>query len=204
MDEILKNLSEGRVDVETAKKQLRLFALHNNEKACLDVGRACRKCVPEVVLAEGKTPEDAARFACEIAKECGISLVTRANAKVIEEIRRIAGELIVEPNIAAKTVVLRRQGYKINSHGTIGVIAAGTADIPVAEEASVAAEIMGCRVIKGYDVGVAGIHRLFSPLSHMLEAGVSAIVVAAGMLSGSCSCKHRQRIWSRRVCSHDS
>lgn len=101
---------------------------------------------------------------------------------MIEEIRRIAGELIVEPNIAAKTVVLRRQGYKINSHGTIGVIAAGTADIPVAEEAAVAAEIMGCRVIKGYDVGVAGIH----------------------MLSGSCSCKHRQRIWSRRVCSHDS
>ncbi|MBU4075437.1 MAG: AIR carboxylase family protein [Euryarchaeota archaeon] len=89
--------------------------------------------------------------------------------------------LIVEPNIAAKTVVLRRQGYKINSHGTIGVIAAGTADISVAEEAAVAAEVMGCKVIKGYDVGVAGIHRLFSPLSHMVEAGVSAIVVAAGM-----------------------
>jgi hypothetical protein len=61
------------------------------------------------------------------------------------------------------------------------VLAAGTADIPVAEEAAVAAEVMGCEVLKAYDVGIAGIHRLFEPLRKMIERGVSALVVVAGM-----------------------
>lgn len=181
MDDILTQLYDRTIDVETAKKRLRLFALQKTEKACLDIGRGCRKGIPEAVLAEGKTPGDAARLACEMAERCGISLVTRADAEVIEEIRKIAGDLIIEPNPTARTVIVRQQDYKTSHKGAVGVLAAGTADIPVAEEAAVAAEIMGCRVIKGYDVGVAGIHRLFEPLARMFEAGAGAIVVAAGM-----------------------
>lgn len=181
MEDILKLLAEGSIDADEAKKQLRLFALEKTEKACLDLGRACRKGVPEAVLAEWKKPKDAAKLALDITKKCGICLVTRTNEEVIEEINKISKGFITEPNTTARTVVIKKQDYKNSCAGTVGVIAAGTADIPVAEEAAVAAEVMGCRVIKAYDVGVAGIHRLFEPLAEMYENGAGAIVVAAGM-----------------------
>jgi NCAIR mutase (PurE)-related protein len=77
--------------------------------------------------------------------------------------------------------LVKRRNHVFPKAGRIGVLAAGTADVAVAEEASVAAEVMGCQVMKAYDVGIAGIHRLFKPLEHMLRKGVSALVVVAGM-----------------------
>ncbi len=76
---------------------------------------------------------------------------------------------------------MQKRGYEFEKTGKIGLIAAGTADLPVAEEARVVAEVCGCEVIKAYDVGIAGIHRLVEPLEEIVNANVAAIIVVAGM-----------------------
>ncbi|MCS7131236.1 MAG: nickel pincer cofactor biosynthesis protein LarB, partial [Hadesarchaea archaeon] len=108
--------------------------------------------------------------------------ITRAGGKHLKELKaRLPKGFELEHNERARTIVVKRKGYAFPKVGKIGVLAAGTADIPVAEEASVAAQVMGCEVLKAYDVGVAGIHRLFEPLRRMIDEGVAAIVVVAGM-----------------------
>ena len=73
-------------------------------------------------------------------------------------------------------------GYRMpEGQGCVGVLTAGTSDVGVAEEAAVVCRHMGCRVLRGYDVGVAGVHRLFGPLTEMVQAGADALVVVAGM-----------------------
>ncbi|MBI4813775.1 MAG: nickel pincer cofactor biosynthesis protein LarB, partial [Methanobacterium sp.] len=89
------------------------------------------------------------------------------------------GSLKVEYNQKARILVLK--DGELEKQGKIGVITAGTSDIPVAEEARVVAEEAGCEVLTSYDVGVAGIHRLFSKIRWMLEEGVKTIIVVAGM-----------------------
>ena len=85
----------------------------------------------------------------------------------------------IEYNHKARILLLKN--YEIEKKGKIGIITAGTSDIPVAEEARVVAEEAGCEVLTSYDVGVAGIHRLFSQIRRMLEEEVKAIIVVAGM-----------------------
>jgi pyridinium-3,5-biscarboxylic acid mononucleotide synthase len=82
----------------------------------------------------------------------------------------------------ARMVVINKAGYKIKkSNARVGLMAAGTADIPIAEEARCTTELLDCKVITAYDVGIAGMHRLFAPLEKMLKAKVACIVVVAGM-----------------------
>jgi NCAIR mutase (PurE)-related protein len=82
----------------------------------------------------------------------------------------------------ADCIVLREPGNEPHpTGGVIGILSAGTADIPVAEQARIIAEEMGCKVVKAYDVGIAGVHRLLEPLQEMIEAEAAAIIVAAGM-----------------------
>jgi hypothetical protein len=79
-------------------------------------------------------------------------------------------------------VVINKPNHKIEKNkGKVGIISAGTSDIPVAEEARVTTEVLGCKTITAYDVGVAGIHRLFPPLEDMLKEEVACIIVVAGM-----------------------
>ena len=91
---------------------------------------------------------------------------------------------MVEINEKGRTFIARRRNAGLpgtDAIGTVGIICAGTSDIPVAEEARTTAEFMGCNVISAYDVGVAGIHRIFGPLKEMITSGVSSIIVIAGM-----------------------
>jgi len=84
-------------------------------------------------------------------------------------------------NERARMVVLKDKGFKVSrTGGKIGIVSAGTSDIPVAEEAKAVAEEMGCEVLTAYDVGVAGLHRLFPPLKEMITEGVDVMVVVAG------------------------
>ena len=180
---VLNALLAGKITAEQAKRKLAVLNIKRiGDLARLDVGRIHRIGIPEVLLAEGKNPETVANSAVALASTSGYALVTRVSEKHLKLIQsRLRRDFEVEYNPKARTIVVKKKGHLFPKRGKIGVLAAGTADVPVAEEAAVAAEVMGCEVLKAYDVGVAGIHRLFKPLRRMVEKGVTAIVVVAGM-----------------------
>ncbi|MFX1586918.1 MAG: nickel pincer cofactor biosynthesis protein LarB, partial [Promethearchaeota archaeon] len=89
---------------------------------------------------------------------------------------------VLKTNELAKIMIIKEKDYEFQKKGgVVGIITAGSSDIPVAEEAKVIAESMGCSVITSYDLGIAGIHRIFTPLSEMIKKGVHVIIVCAGM-----------------------
>lgn len=152
-----------------------------NGQARPDLNREGRTGVPEVIYASGKDFEQIRSVAAAFLERTGRAIVSRVPDV---EARRLIEAL---PSYEARHVprarmlVLRRSDYRPPVGGHVGVITAGTSDLPAATEAQIVAEEMGCTVTLVSDVGVAGIHRLFAPLREMLDAGVDAIVVAAGM-----------------------
>jgi len=180
---VLNALLAGELTVEQAKRKLAALNIKRiGDLARLDVERVHRIGIPEVVLAEGKSPETVAKAAVALASTSGYAIVTRVSEKHLKLVQsRLRRDFEIEYNSKARNIVIKKKGHLFPKSGKIGVLAAGTADVPVAEEAVVAAEVMGCEVLKAYDVGVAGIHRLFEPLKHMVEQGVTAIVAVAGM-----------------------
>lgn len=153
------------------------------EFAKLDVDRSDRTGIPEAILAEGKTVDQVVKTLRHMAKAAGIALATRVSPPCAAAIRRtLASKFNIDWNEAGRTVVVRKKKLELTrTGGQIAVLAAGTSDIPTAEEARVTAEVMGCNVLARYDVGVAGIHRLLEPLREIVSNEVSAIVVVAGM-----------------------
>ncbi len=150
--------------------------------ARLDVERAARKGIPEVVLAESKSDGQLVAIARAFVERAGQVIVSRARADQIALLREALPECAVDARDIARAAAIHAPGYeRIPTGGHVGVLTAGTGDAPVAEEARLVAEEMGCRVTPIYDVGVAGIHRLFGPLGELLENGVDALVVCAGM-----------------------
>jgi NCAIR mutase (PurE)-related protein len=147
-----------------------------------DFGREARKGVPEVVLAESKAETDLVALVGAFLERRGRAIASRVRPEQRELLRRAFPDAAFEEYGRGRTVVLRRPGGEAPPQGgMVGVVTAGTSDVPVAEEAVVVAREMGCRVLTAYDVGVAGIHRLVGPLRRMLEESVDAVVVAAGM-----------------------
>ena len=173
IDDILRRLLAGELTVEEAKRELAAFHVKRiADLVRFDVKREFRTGVPEVILGEGKDTTTTARIAIAAAKERGHALVTRVKREQIRKLRTLLPRgFELECNERAKTVVVKRKGFAIKKIGKIGVLAAGTVDVGVAEEAAIAASVMGCEVLKAYDVGIAGIHRLFEPLKRMLEGG---------------------------------
>ncbi len=149
-----------------------------------DFDRAHRKGVPEVILADCKTVEQSLRIARAFLERTGRAILSRVGpeleARLCDE---FAAEVDIEWIAPARAVVLRRpDSVRPQTGGRVGVITAGTSDIPVAEEAALLCREMGCEVHTVYDVGVAGLHRLFEPLRTLLdEHRVDVLIVAAGM-----------------------
>lgn len=182
--EILSSFAEGRTDLEeTIEETIVAFRqksfLSVGDVAKLDISRAERVGIPEAILAEGKDREDLLEISLAHLKATGGVIITRVSPEQLELLRcaDLPEGSTLTHNTRARTVVIR-SSVPVQTHGVVGVLAAGTADMPAAEEARVVAEAMGCRVIYEYDVGVAGIHRLFPSLQRMGEA--DALVVAAG------------------------
>lgn len=144
--------------------------------ATLDLDRTRRKGFPEVVYCEGKTPFQSARIIERLAlRENGNILGTRATSSVMDELLpRVSDAQFDE---LSRTIVVRRGEQK--SLGNVTVVAAGTSDLPVAEEAAITAEVMGNHVERIYDVGVAGLHRLLRQLPKIRAARV--VIAVAGM-----------------------
>ncbi len=149
----------------------------------LDMLRNKRCGVPEFILSGGKSPQLIWVLLVKMAKDKGFGVATRLSWKQMSFLRKkkIKG-FVFDLYHQASMAILRKRGFKFkNSLGPIGVISAGSSDVRVAEEARITAEILGCRVIYAYDVGIAGIHRIVNPLKTMLKEKVVCIIVCAGM-----------------------
>jgi NCAIR mutase (PurE)-related protein len=181
--ELLERLVRGDISIEEAEKELKLLAVEEvGSLATLDVGREARHGVPEVIIAEGKTPEDVVEIAGIAVARGARAIISRAAPDHLQAIKSsMGGQHKVEVTESGRTVVVRREGSKPRrTGGRVGVITAGTSDIPVGDEAAVMAREMGCDVTTTYDVGAAGVHRLFRPLKQMIEEDVDVVVVVAG------------------------
>jgi pyridinium-3,5-biscarboxylic acid mononucleotide synthase len=150
--------------------------------ARLDVGREIRKGLPEVILAEGKDAEDVAEIAEAMVQRTGRAIVSRANGNDLRKIRaKRISNVRVQFFPKSGMIVIKRGSYKIKrSGGRVGLLTAGTSDIPIAEEAGIIADEMGCETRGFYDVGVAGLHRLFKPLTELLRWDADVILAIAG------------------------
>lgn len=179
--DILIKLKNNEISFEEAERQLRITNYELvSDIARVDVNRERRIGIPEAILADCKTYEDVSSIAGVHLRTEGRAIITRASEENYSSLRSLAkkNNCKIRWEKRARIVIL---GESIQgTGGRVGIISAGTADIPVAEEAKVIAEEMGCSVNAIYDVGVAGIHRLFPELTKLLAEGVDAIVVAAG------------------------
>ncbi len=178
--DLLDRVASGAADPAEVFEQLvdafRAQPFEDLGFARVDHHRAIRQGFPEVILGLGKTPEQIALIAQQIVGRGSTLLVTRASRAAYDAVRAIAADAVYHET--ASIITLRQQDVTPGK-GTIVVAAAGTADLPVAEEAAVTAELMGNCVERVYDVGVAGLHRLLAERERLAAARV--IVVVAGM-----------------------
>ena len=182
VNEILKKLIEGEISLEEAEKKLKTMQIREIEDfAKLDMCRDIRTGIPEVIFAEGKEEDQLLKIILA-ATDKGRLMITKLNNDkynaIKEELSLLEGFKI---DYHKRANILLVKDHEIEREVKIGVITAGTSDIPVAEEAKITAEEMGCEVLNAYDVGVAGIHRLFSHVRSMIEEDVKALIVVAGM-----------------------
>lgn len=147
-----------------------------------DAGREQRKGAPEVIFGETKEVAQIVAMVQGLLAGSGRAIISRLRSEAVLPVRTAFQEYHIHIREAARVMVISHPEYvRPRTGGHVGVISAGTSDIPVAEEAVLIAEEMGCRVTCIYDVGVAGLHRLLDPLQKLLKDDVDVVIVAAGM-----------------------
>ncbi len=181
LSDILKKFKNGEISLKEAERQLRMTGYEQlSGIAKVDIHREKRTGIPEAIIADCKTCNDVVSITRFLLKTEGRAIITRVNDETYAALESLANEVGMDIRWSdrARVAVLGAPAEKTG--GRVGVISAGTADIPVAEEAKEIALEMGCEVTTIYDAGVAGIHRLFPELSKLASDGVDAVVVAAG------------------------
>ncbi len=173
---LLEQIRDRTASVDEAIERLKHLPFEPLGFAQVDHHRALRCGFPEVIFCQQKTCEQVVEIASRLIASGANLLATRAEPEVYQAVRAKFAQ--AEYNESAKTITLRQQPAAL-SEGTIGIVSAGTSDLPVAEEARVTCEIMDQRTEAFYDVGVAGIHRLLAHSAALQEANV--LVVVAGM-----------------------
>src|SRR5919202_694948 len=194
---LLERYSKGELSIDDLQQQI---SLHSVEKvadnaAQLDLNREIRKEIPDVIFAKGKEYTDLLKITQAAARKNDTVVVSKVQpggvlirlCKALEK-----AKLKVEVGKKSTTILVSNMPYRYHSNnsntsitmvprGKIGILAAGTSDIGIAEEARLMAKAMGCTTIESFDVGIAGIHRLFPALREMISENVGAIVVVAGI-----------------------
>jgi hypothetical protein len=173
---ILAQVRRGQVGVAEALERIRLAPTDELGFARLDLHRAVRRGFPEAVLGEGKSPDQVVAIVNRLHRARQTVLVTRVAPEIHEAVARIHPSAVYHS--LARVLVLRA-GRPTKARPGIVVVTAGTSDIPVGEEAAITAEVLGNRVERIYDVGVAGLHRLLPHRRTLLRARV--VVAVAGM-----------------------
>ena len=174
--DVLRSLKDGEIDISEAERLLRLDYLDAiGGDVLFDGARQMRKNIPEVVYGATKSAETIVSILGE--RKGRLTLVSKVDEEKYLAVNGKVDGIVYD----RKAGIIISGKMPEPDRGTIGIITAGTSDIPVAEEARIMAESMGVRCITAYDIGVAGIHRMIEPMKKMISEDVSAIVVAAGM-----------------------
>ena len=185
MKEILERLASGKLNVDEAEKLLKSESiLEFDDIAKFDIKRSERTGFPEAVFSPSKDYDDLITIIKNYVKNSEEDLIiTKLSNERYERIVRDLGEnpYIIEYNKRAQILIIRKKITEKQPKAKIGIITAGTSDINNAEEARVIVEEGGCEAITSYDIGVAGIHRLFPQIAHMVAQDVKAFIVCAGM-----------------------
>jgi NCAIR mutase (PurE)-related protein len=184
--DILNKLLDKSCSIKEAEQLLKANIIEEvGDLAKLDVFRKQRTGIVEVIYAANKPPKMVQEIVNSFLKRNKFAIVSRYTAEqkvllvkqfeVNEQYKLVLNEL-------AKIIIIKDKDFSfIRRGGKIGIITAGSSDIPVAEEAKIIAEAMGCDITTSYDLGIAGIHRLFEPLSNMIRKGIKVLIVCAGM-----------------------
>jgi NCAIR mutase (PurE)-related protein len=173
---LLKEIKNGSLSIEEGTEKLKDLPYKEMGFAKIDNHREMRVGYPEVIYCEGKTVEQVKQIIEFMLTKNNNILGTRATKEMYEAVKETCPE--AEYNKLARTITVKKKNLELPAT-YIAVVTAGTSDIPVAEEAAITAEILGNRVERIFDVGVAGIHRLFNRLD--LIRGAKVVIVIAGM-----------------------
>jgi NCAIR mutase (PurE)-related protein len=176
IQELLERVRSGKAGVDEAMLALRTLPYEDIGFAVTDSHRSLRTGYPEAVYCKGKTIDQITAIVEKLSQSHRTIIATRATEEIYEAVKRIRPDAALRKEAR---LILIGESQTVRSANTILVITAGTSDIPVAEEAAVTAESMGNRVERLFDVGVAGIHRLFDRVEMLFAANV--IIVVAGM-----------------------
>jgi pyridinium-3,5-biscarboxylic acid mononucleotide synthase len=183
---ILDEFANGSLSLSEVKKEISIHAIEKiGDIAKLDLGREIRRDgMPEIIFSENKEYKDIIRIATAIVRRNGQVVVSRVKKN---ELSKVAGSLrrkglTVEIGRNSTTLLASEKSFACKmTDAKIGIMSAGTSDVGVAEEARIVSKAMGCEAITSYDVGIAGMHRLFPALKEMFKQEIGAIVVVAGM-----------------------
>jgi len=175
LKKLLVDLQSGKITIDATLDRLRTLPYEDLGFASVDHHRAIRQGFPEVIFCEGKTRAQVLGIARGLLKKGGPLLATRVEPEIGRSLTRLTRRAVYHE--LARVVAIQPRSPMLR--GDVLIVTAGTSDIPVAEEARLTAEIMGSRTETVYDVGVAGIHRLFNRHERLLKARV--LVVVAGM-----------------------
>ncbi|MFM8659333.1 MAG: nickel pincer cofactor biosynthesis protein LarB [Candidatus Nitrosotenuis sp.] len=181
--DVLESLKIGKITVSEAKKLLSLYSIEKIEDfAQIDMGRKHRKGIPEVIFAERKTSDEIKKIIARVLEKSDSVLVSRIQKKDYSKIVSFAKskKFKIKDGKNTTTLLIYKNTLKITG-GKVGILTAGTSDIGVAEEARLTCEAMHCDTITTYDVGIAGLHRLFPIIKKFIEEDIDVIIVAAGM-----------------------
>lgn len=183
---ILQEFAKGRLSIDDVEKKISIHSIEfaAGNIAQLDTAREARKGIPEVVFGEYKSHAEIIKIVNAILRRNDSVVVSRIQKadlpKLVSLLRK--KDLKVEVGKLSSTILVSRNSVTITKgRPKIGIICAGTSDIGIAEESRLIAKSMDCDSLISYDVGIAGLHRLFPALRHMIEHDVEAIVVVAGM-----------------------
>lgn len=176
LTELLRKVKSGDMSLSEAVGELSVLPYEDMLHAKLDHHRSLRTGFPEVIFGQGKTTSQLVNIAERMAARSAKLLITRVSKDAYKAVRSKLADAIY--NTDAGAIIVNRAKEKVARPG-ITIVTGGTADIPVAEEAAVTAELMGNEVERIFDVGVAGIHRLFDHLQQIRSARV--IIAVAGM-----------------------
>ncbi len=189
MRNLLELVQNGQMDLDSALHKLRKLPFEDLGYARIDNHRCVRTGVSEVIFCQGKTISQIQGIVRKISEGHSNIMATRADREVFEGVREVVPDCRYHE--IARIVVIKPEPAE--SMGNIAVVSAGTSDMPVAEEAAVTAEVLGNRVNRLYDVGVAGIHRLLHVCDELFEANVAVVVAGmegalASVVGGIVSC----------------
>jgi len=183
IEQIFQSLQDGKISPSKAKKLLSLYSIEKiGNIAQIDTGRRNRKGIPEIILAERKELLDLKKIIKKTLTKNNEVLISRIKQKDYTKILEFAKKNKYKIKNGKNTTALLIYKNKIKKlGGKVGIIAAGTSDIGVGEEAKLVCESMNCDCICSYDVGIAGLHRIFPVLKQFIESEVDVIIVVAGM-----------------------